>query len=338
MRNMKTIKGQKGFTLAELVIVMIVIGIMSPALYSYFAAANAKSEQVYQLNVMSENLTIAQALRAFAGQENNGLLPAPYTGGGYQNAPVDVANATLTEYLSRGNIGSDRFNDDGSTNQNVRYLELLNPKPTYQMPIVGNAAETVALVYDRGVLYQTACGLSDVCNDGTPGTSAAYAAVGWEVTGTDVAPVQISTLDIQQGLWRETWLRLSEVRTKIRNAFNAQVAASAAGDPTNFFFRPDLGTSPDLSGADPATNQGCRDGWYQLNSNDVNVLQFYGLEPVSIYAETSWGGRVEYCPDYDPNDGGVDALPHIGAIRINRQVTTGNAPGGAIAGNLILVI
>lgn len=328
----------QGFTLIEMVIAMFIFAILSGPVFSWISIANQSQEMAYRNSILRDNLTIARALRAHAASENNGFLVSAYTGGSYQNAPVDTTNSVLTEYLARGNITVDRYNDDGSTNQNVRYLDVLSTKPTYSMPIVGTSSETVTLVYDRGVLYQTACGLTETCNDGTPGVSAAYATSGWSITGTDMMPVEISTLDIQQNSWRETWLRLSELRNKIRNSFNAQVASKAAGDPTNWFFVPDLATSPDLSGADPVTNQGCRNGWYQLNSADVNILTFYGLDPVSLYAQTPWGGRIEYCADYDPNNTGANALPHIGALRINRAVTTGNAPTGVLAQNLILVI
>lgn len=332
------VRRQAGYTLVEMVLAMVIFAILSGPVISWMRAANTAQEVAYRNNVYRENLTIARALRGHAANENNGFLTGRYTGNGYLNAPIDITNSVLTEYLARGGMSSDRYNDDGSGNVNVKYLDMISPRPTYNMPIVGSAAETVVLSYDRGVVYQTACGLSESCNDGTPGASSPYSNSGWVATGSDLMPVEISTLDIQQGLWRDTWLRLSEIRRKIRNGFNAQVAASAAGDVTNWFFKPDLSSSPDLSGADPSTNQGCRNGWYQLQSVDVNVLRFYGLEPVSLYANTPWGGRVEYCADFDPNNGGVDTLPHVAAIRINRQVTSGASPSGTQSENLILVI
>lgn len=332
-----SMKRQGGFTLLELVVSMIIFAILSGSLFSWMQAGFRSQEMAYRSQVLRDNLTIVKALRSHAANENNGFLVGAYTGGSYMNSPVDLGNAILLQYLARGEITSARYNDDGSTNQNVKYLDLIAPRLSYAMPIVGNSSETVTLSYDRGVLYQTQCGITETCNDGTPGTSAAFTATGWTVAGTDIMPVEITTLDLQQGAWRDTWFRLSELRKRIRDDFNAQVQATSDA-ATNHFFLPDLGTSPDLSGADPLTNQGCRNGWYQLNSVDVNVLAFYGLDPVSLYSQTAWGGRIEYCADYDPHNTGANVVPHVGALRINRNVTAGSAPSGTLANNLIIVI
>jgi hypothetical protein len=339
MKHYTFIKNNNGFTLAELVIAIFVTAILNGALYGFISRANTSQELTYRSEVRRDNLVIARGLRSFAASENNGFLTGGYSGGNYLNAPVDISNSTLTNYLSGGNITSDHYNDDGTASRNVKYLDVLSTQPTYSMPIVGNAAETVTLVYDRAVLIQTRCALEDgICNDGTPAESPPYTQSGWVVGGSDLAPVEISTLDIQQGQWRDTWQRLSRIRNGIRNHFNSTVTANSAGDTTNWFFQPDLAASPDESGANPTTNQGCRNGWYELNDSDINVLTFYGFDPVSIYSQTPWGGRVEYCADYDPHNDGADVIPHISALRLNRAVTTGAAPSVALADNLILVI
>jgi prepilin-type N-terminal cleavage/methylation domain-containing protein len=334
----ETMRKSSGFTLLEVLITVIIGAILTTMMFSWMSVASSYQERSYRESVRQDNQAIARALRNYAGVENKGFLPSPFTGGLYQNAPVDVTNARLIEFLAQGQVSAARYNQDDSSAQNVKYYELINPKPTYCMPIVGSSSECVTLVYDRAILTQTTCSITDTCNDGTPGASGSYTLAGWFVTPPDLAPVEISTLDIQQSLWRSTWLRLNETRLKIRNAFNATVASSTAGATDNFFFKPNLAGSPDLSGSDPTTNQGCRDGWYQLDSIDVNVLSFYGLEPQSVYGVTAWGGRIEYCQDFDPADTGANVLPHIAAIRINRAVTAGQAPASTTAQNLILVI
>lgn len=329
---------RNGFTLLEMLLAVSIAGVLTVMLAGWMATARSAQEAAYRDSIRLDNQVIASALRQYAAVENKGFLPAAYTGGVFKNAPVNVSDAKLTEFLAQGQIAATRYNGDDSPVQNVKFYTTISPKPTYCMPIVGSSSECVTLAYDRAVIYQTACPAGDLCNDGTPGVSAAYAATGWSVAGTDFAPVEISTLDIQQTAWRDTWLRLNDIRLKIRTAFNATVAAAPAGDKTNHFFKPNLTGAPNLIGADPATNQGCRDGWYELNSVNVNVLAFYGLDPQSVYGITAWGGRVEYCQDYDPTDSGVNALPHIAALRINKAVTTGAAPTGTASQNLILLI
>lgn len=327
-----------GFTLLEMLISVIIGAILTSMLFSWMMVAASYQERSYREAVRQDNQAIARALRNYASVENKGFLPEPFTGGAYRNVPVDIMNANLIEFLAQGLVSASRYNQDDSTAQNVKYYEVISPKPTYCMPIVGSSSECVTLVYDRAVIYQTACSIADACNDGSPGVSPAYALSGWSVVAPDLMPVEISTLDIQQANWRTTWLRLNETRQKIRNAFNATVAASAAGNTDNHFFKPNLAGSPDLQGADPATNQGCADGWYQLDNVDVNILQFYGLEPQSIYSVTAWGGRIEFCRDYDPTGQGANTLPHVAALRINKLVTSGQAPAAGLAQNLILVI
>jgi prepilin-type N-terminal cleavage/methylation domain-containing protein len=328
----------KGFTLLEMLLSVVIASLLLSVMFGWMKVTDAAQERSYRDSIRLDNQNIARALRSYAAAENNGFLPAPYTGGNYKSAPVDVGNATLLEYLAQGEIASSRYNQDDSASENVKHYQLITPKPTYCMPIVGSSSECVTLSYDRAVIYQTTCALADACNDGTPGASAPYAMSGWQPTYPDLSPVEISTLDIQQSFWRDTWIRLNDVRWKIRTGFNATVAAAAAGDTTNHFFKPNLAGSPNLIGADPATNQGCRDGWYQLNSIDVNVLSYYGLDPQSVYAVTAWGGRIDYCQDYDPTNAGANVLPHVAALRINKSVTAGSAPSATITQNLILLI
>lgn len=327
-----------GFTLLEMLIAVIIAAVLSTMLAGWLSVSSSFQERSYRDSIRLDNQAIAKSLRSYAAVSNNGFLPLPYSSGQYRNVPVDIGNTQLIEFLAQGQVSSARYNQDDSTAQNVKYFEKIKPAPTYCMPIVGASSECVTLIYDRAVLYQTTCSLFDACNDGSPGVSPPYTLSEWRSIPPDLAPVEISTLDIQQSMWRDTWLRLNEIRFKIRSAFNATVAASAAGDATNHFFKPSLSGSPNLIGSDPLTNQGCRDGWYQLDNIDVNVLSFYGLEPQSVYSITNWGGRIEYCQDFDPTGAGENVVPHIAALRINKSVTTGNSPASLINQNLILVI
>jgi prepilin-type N-terminal cleavage/methylation domain-containing protein len=338
MTEMKHFKvRENGFTLAELLLAIVIMSILSGPLISWIVAANNAQEISYRNGVLRDNISIAEALREFA-YDNKGFLPAPYTAANYKSAPVNIASATVTQYLARGTITSARYNDDGSAAQNVKFIEFISPKPVHNQSIVGSVSETVALTYDRAVLLQTQCPLLNACNATRPASSPTYSTVSWSAVSPDIQPVEISTLDIQQALWRDTWSRLNEVRSRIRSTFNSQVVSAPAGNTTNWFFRPNLPGSPNLGGATPATNQGCRDGWYQLNHVDVNVLSYYGFSPAAVYATTSWGGRIEYCRDFDPNNDGANVVPHIGALRLNRSVTSGGAPSGVLAENLIVII
>ncbi|CAD7740064.1 type II secretion system protein [Xanthomonas phaseoli pv. dieffenbachiae] len=336
---MRTIRRVAGFTLIELLIAVVVLGVMLMLLapvMSSFITANANS---YAEQAATDNQRIADALLAVARNEGVGRLSAPYSGGGYSETVYNLNATTATamamrQALAETGIAPNAVNDDGTTARNVRVFQRITGL-TQSTPMYFRSGPLVTLTYDYGVVYLTACPLAlGHCGSGLPGNSA-FLEPGnfhfWTATPPDIAPRFVSTLPVQTSMLTTSTRRLDRVRDALLSYYRGRQLTASATDTTNWF--PGSG----LGGRAPSSNMGCRDGWYPLDQS--NVLTLVGLSP-NEFGLTSWGGRVEYCRDYDPTTSKAEnAPPHAAALRIRASVSTGAAPDPTVlANNVILTL
>lgn len=331
-------RNSSGFTLIEVLIAIVVAGVLGALATSQLAVFSASHDLVKSERAKEDNRKAGLGLLEEA-RENNGRLPAPYTGGAFNSVVADPANASLVSNLINSGLENSTINSDGSIGQRVRAYQRITV--TENVPFFLEGGETVSLVYDIGVVYQTNCLITDTsCNPSSTGLSGSSALLTssnvqtWDVTGTDRHPYMFSTFKLQRQMVNKTVDKMMAIRDALKTAFYNAMLSSPPGDATNFYPAPLGAGAPDLSGADVTLNEGCRDGWYALNASSVNVLSQINLVPSSYYGITSFGGRIEYCRDYDPSNTTANSPPHGVAIRINRSISTGAAP--AASGNLIL--
>lgn len=337
---------QAGFTLAELLVTLLVLAVASGVMGGLIASATSIQNVAYENKQERVNKVIGRHLVAWAEDINDGRLPEPHSDTDYTNTVYDPATTDpdvqdLVGRITQDEINIDEINDDGYASRRVRVYQRVEGL-TEQVPVFGQVGPTAQLTYDYGVIYHTECPINDnTCNpsaSGLPGDSVEIDDTNytsWDTAGTDGTPARISTLPVQTRLLNRTLNRLNIVRDQARAVFNALLVSAAPGTDTNFFPAPTGASAPDLSGSDPGSNQDCHDGWYDLSSTDVNVLEQMGLSRQE-YGQTTWGAPIEYCRDYSPTSSGVSdegELPHAGALRIHREVTEALAPGNA-ANNL----
>lgn len=342
---------QAGFNLVELSLAVLVIGILTlifaPLITEVVGAQRLAYAEKHRLN----NQLIGVALMNYAANSTQyGRLPAPYTGGGYTKAvynPGDTSQAgvALAQALTETGISPAEINDDATASYKVRVYQLVQGLQQ-QTPLYYQSGPLVTLTYDYGAIYLTQCPKATAsCNPngatGVPGDSAALTAVNystWNVSGTDGAAYFASSLPIQKQMLATTVQRADRVRDALLAYFRELQRITAAGDTTNHYpNQAGASAAGSLNGANPATNQGCRDGWYDLSSASVAVLPTVGLAREE-FGVTAWGGRVEYCRDYDPTAAGSpDAPPHDAAIRLLANVSSGGPPDNAVPGNNIVL-
>jgi len=328
-------------------VIGVVTILLAPIFNSLLTAQRLAYDEKHQLN----NQLIASGLSSYAANSTqNGRLPLPYTGGGYTMTvynPADGSSAglALAQALTQSGINPSEINDDGTASKNVRVYQLVQGL-TQQVPLYFRSGPLVTLTYDFGAIYLTACAKSDnTCNPnpatGVPGDSPALSASNyttWSPSGGDGRAHFVSSLPIQKQMLATTVQRLDKVRDTLLSYLRTQQVTAAGGDTTNWYPNQAGTAAPgSLTGANPAINQGCRDGWYNLSAAGVLVLPTVGLA-AQEYGITAWGGAIEYCRDYDPTGTGTpDAPPHYAAIRIHANVSAGLAPDGAVPGNNIVL-
>ncbi|MGR2997575.1 prepilin-type N-terminal cleavage/methylation domain-containing protein [Vibrio vulnificus] len=324
----------KGFTLLELLIAIVIVAILSPIVYGWVSIANRDKAIAYHRQVFVDHVQIADGFRLWASQENKGFLPNPYTNMATKDvlAPIDLLSAepkmvSLRNYLARGTLSLNSVNSDGTSANNAKVYQKLTGL-VYSQPVEGVSQLAVNLQYERGVIYQTQCSKQESCNTGLVGASPLYSET-WEAVSPDIKPVEFSTLDIQQEKWAMTWGKIKELKQRFREAFTYSQLSAQAGDLTNFFYKP-------ATGETDVGQLHCASGWFDLSTSDV--LQHYGISPKEVFGQTSWGGAIDYCPDYDPQGQGADKPPHNAALRLNINVTQGVAPNNTGSDNLIIII
>ena len=337
-------KTQRGFTLVELLVTVVIIGIttimLTPVYNELLTAQRSAYLEKHRLN----NQLIGAALMNYAANSTTtGRLPAAYTGAGYFNTIYDTSNATLAAAMNQTGINPSEINSDGTTTQNIRVYQVVQTL-SQSVPLYFQSGPLVTIDYDYGALYLTACPKATAsCNPtaatGVPGTTpTALTALNyttWATSGTDGPAFFVSSMPIQKQMLATTTQRLDKVRDSLLGYFRAQQQTAAGGDTTNWFPKAGLSAVGSLAGATPGTNQGCRDGWYDLSNVAVLALPAVGLA-VAEFGKTAWGGAVEYCRDYDPTITTANTVPHFAAIRINATVSSGIAPSATPGNNIVL--
>ena len=339
-----------GFTLVELLIVIIVLGVVTIFIAPTFNSLMTAQESAYVERNRLNNQMITAALMNYAANSTQyGRLPAPYTGGGYTltiHNPSDAtaAGIALREALTQTGINTNEINDDAAASQRVRVYQLVAGL-SQAVPLYFQSGPLVTLTYDFGAVYLTACPKGTAtCNptaaSGVPGTSIAMSGTNyatWAPSGTDGPASYVSSLPIQKQMLATTVQRLEKVREALLGYLRAQQVTAAGGDTTNWFpNQAGAAAAGSMTGATPGTNQGCRDGWYDL-STATTILSTIGLA-AQEYGVTAWGGPIQYCRDYDPTGTkAANAAPHYGAIRILSDVSAGGSPDGSVAGNNVLL-
>jgi prepilin-type N-terminal cleavage/methylation domain-containing protein len=336
----------KGFTVVELLIAVVILGVMAKAIAALMPQMGALSTMEYNARQQSTNAAIASAMESWAASQSNlGDLPAPYTGAGLTSAPLNPASAAapdlaLMDLIRRNRVDPSSFVDDASAMRNVRvYRRLTGLTETF--PIYRNTGPVATLTYQVGVIYTTACAFTgSTCNPnpglGIPGQSPVLSAANrqtWDTVNPDVGAVFLSNLGVQRARLDLTAERMRKISNELVKFFNLMRISAAPTATTNFFPSTPL---VNLAGANPATNMGCRDGWYNLDDANVTVLAQLSL-PQNEFGVTPWGGRIQYCRDYDPlGTNGANAEPHYGALRIRASVSLGLAPTGVAANDLVI--
>lgn len=329
-----------GFTLLEVLAVVVIIGvfaaIMAPMVSEYLAAAKAgQGEEAARTNQM-----IAKTMAQWA-RDNGGRLPVPFSGNGYTSTVHNPSastgpEATFNAALYDLPIGRNAINDDGRSARNVRVYQRLGGN-TRVIPLYVRSGPSVILSYDLGVIYQTECPLQGSgCNpsagSGVPGASPALTATNrstWAVVPPDAGARFVSTLPAEMEQLAATARRVDRVRDALMGYYRGKQLAASSTDFTNWF------PGSALAGKSPATNQGCRDGWYALNTSDVLPLIGLAREEFGV---TAWGGRIEYCADFDPLAGKApNAPPHAAALRFHASVSSGVAPDAFVQSNNVIL-
>jgi type II secretory pathway pseudopilin PulG len=338
-------KGQGGFTIAELVVAAAVLGVMSLALTSTFSGLTGAMKASYNERQRLNNQKIRDGLLKYARYHSTlGALPTPYTlaSSSIKNAVYNPSSSTtaglnLASVLMESGVSTTEINDDNYGSKRLRVYQMV-PDLTVTVPLYFQSGPITTLTYQYGVIYQTDCSKTDTsCNNGTlmPGSSATMTSSNyatWTTSGNDVAAVAISSLPIQKQMLATTQVKLDKLRDAFIAYMRMKQQTALATDTTNWY----PSGSSSLSGQTPGTNQGCRDGWYNLSSDTV-ILPELGLQS-GEYGSTAWSGRVEYCRDYDPaGTSGANTPPHNGALRINKNVSTGSNPDTTTASNNIFL-
>lgn len=341
---MRTLKKQAGFTLVELVIAVLVVGILSIVLAPTFRTLTTSQKGLYSQKQVLNNQLIGSALMMFAHDNTTtGTLPAPYTGGGYTStvynpSDVSVQGLALTAALNQSGMNPSEINNDNYASQRVRVFQLVSGL-TKSIPLYFQSGPALTVTYQFGAIYQTACSFSTAsCNPtaatGVPGTSPLMTTANyttWTTVGTDLPPYFVSTLPLQKQMLATTAQRLDKIRDSLLGFLRSNQVTAAGDDTTNWF--PNPGT---MGAADPATNQGCRDGWYDLSTSTV-VLPLVGLSQQE-FGVTAWGAPIQYCRDYDPTVSKTpNTPPHYAAIRFNKAVSQGLAPDAVVFGNNVVL-
>ncbi len=336
---------QQGFTLVELLITVSIFGVILYMIGPTISAAFTFFDAAKRQEVVMNNQRIAGGIMSYARNSNNGLLPAPYTGGNinsgiYNPADVSPPGLALTMELRNTGVPIAFLNSDSAIVKNVKVYRRLSGL-VYTAPIYFTTGSLITINYDIGAIVQTQCAQGSACNSGTPGDSPVLTAANlatWDAAGQDFGAVVFSTLPLQKEMLRMTTGRLNKLSDKLASEFYTRQRLSAANSPTNFFPLPSNGGAPNFIGRNPVTNMGCHNGWYSLDAGNVNILAQIGMDSAE-FGVTAWGGPVEYCQDYERDAVGpanAGQAPHYAALRINRNLSSAAAPSGVEAANVVV--
>lgn len=337
-------KKQSGFTITELLVTVIVLGVVSAIIAPAFGSLMTAKENAYRSKQEHYNRLLGEGLLEYAQKyEQLGKLPAPYSQNGYNNALYNPVNPDNQEKILRDilrqKLGGEEANHDGTVAKNLRVYQVVRGIKV-AMPLYFQSGPQVNITYDYGAIYLTNCLFANAeCNKNLPGDSEELTMgnVGiWKTTGGDGKAYLISSLPHQKKMLEHTTKRLDTVMDALRNYQKSK--QSTIGGANNWFPNQlGVGMPGSANGKSVGTNQGCKDGWYKLSDKAVLVLSAVGLSQEE-YGRTAWGGSIEYCRDYDPEElNDSNDPPHYAAIRILLDVSLGEEPNPIATGENIVL-
>lgn len=334
--------GQKGFTLLEVIIAVAMIGVITVLVSPSFKMMSNAQRKAYEQEQTLINQKIGRALIAHSEEEGliPGFLPDPCMHyGSYQIYRVYSTtncsvNDTLKPYLIQQGLNPSMIANDGTGNKNIRIYQRV-PTVSQWAYFDGRKTERVLLTYDIGVIYTTNCGESQPCGKvitgGVPQRSvpvfsnetAATAGAGklfesnlstWKPGTQDVGVTYITTLPQQKKNLEKTVKNLETIIEAFKRYAKPRLAANPELIPYPLTLS--MARLPE----DPTMNQGCREGWYGLDSVNIDIINQLGF-PNQETGRTAWGASIEFCRDYDPSGtSNYGEPPHLGALRIHRSV------------------
>lgn len=350
---------QSGFTLMELLVVTMIIGLMAPLISQVITQGLSAKERAYQEEQTQINKQIAGAITDWAGSTGMntpfpsmapGRLPASP---GVDWAVVDdTADFEALRAAIEAVIPKEQINTDGTQAGYRRAYQVLpiNDAEAFNSRLWGSYGPEILLEYDVATLWLSTCdtdGTDPSCDDNRPGYSPVLAlnpiADGYYRNYTfeagDIGPIMISTLPNQQRNLRVLANQLEAIRNRLLEAFRARATRVSGGMIADNHFMP--WNKSALATADPtmASSQNCTYAWIALDTGvGKTILGQLGFSEDRGF--TPWGGTIEYCPDYNPDPAWVaadrDLSPHAAALRFNQIVTDGLPPGAP--GNNVVVV
>lgn len=352
MRLTKKTYAQHGFTLVELAFTIFIFGILSISMSGAFRSFLTAKDQSYQERQLLINTKISAAMQEFAGSDAFGKLPSPYNNS-TSKIFYGLANPAVTTgfsgFLLQQGLSMREVNNDGTTGANVRVYQKVSIN-SLSIPLYFQSGPLVDLAYEQGYIYMTDCmqSMQATCNSTaasstTPpkGNKLTSTNVGtWAPSATDISIVAVSNLPLQKKMLQITASRLDAIKEAMQTYVKAKQATAPPLDTTNWFPAPtDSAYWVGIVDLNPSLNQGCRNGWYALDSStSMDIMKQIGF-PINELARTAWGGSIEYCRKYDPNSAtaGAGSAPHYAALRINRFLSSGGFPDPSVAANNVTI-
>lgn len=293
-------------------------------------------------------------------------LPATVSGRSFVLCdPSSTATGNLCEFIrNRKGTLQGVFNDEKAA-KNLKVFQSVNTLQQ-TVPLFLQSGPILRVDYSVGTIYSTKCSdttggncIGDANNppgDSALLTSANYA--NWAASGADFGAIVFSTLPVQLERAKALSEQISSVRTAFQKYFDSayslvlsQCSTTTSGGGISLLGLIGLGSTtstttcstsdlknlnlyptatgtgaPVLSGRTPSSNQGCRDGWYDLGASNVNILDVIGLDKAQ-FGRTPWAGQIQYCRDYDVTGGnGANTFPHYAALRVHTRVAKEKVP------------
>lgn len=354
---------QRGFTLLELVFAVMILGFLSLALTPAFRTLVATKDITYNAEQSAINQKIAAAMLNYAeyGGLPAGTLTAPCHSStnkvffSIYNPSYCSGTSGLLDYLQQQGVSLSQVNNDGKAGKNLRVYQYLSSE-SQTAHMYFQSGPLVYLNYDFGVIYLTNCGQSQPCNQASassttppksqptlPGDLSATAGAArllnrstWVPGTRDIGVTYVSTLPLQKKMLQKTVEQMDRIRSAMTNFYAGQQAANPMST-ANFYPQPTDPLQRRPADPFPASNQGCREGWYSLESSLFDILAQIGLGTESQAGQTAWGGSIEYCRDYDPSGTSpYGTAPHFAALRVNRSLSYGQPPDMDPANNIVI--
>ncbi|MCP4022656.1 MAG: type II secretion system protein [Desulfobacteraceae bacterium] len=319
------LNSQKGFTLLEILIAVVVLGIVTTMLAPTIKfILMAKKNAYIEKEKVNNNLVAAGLLNFVIEESDDGTLPSVYTGESYSAAACDPSDTDVLDQISKMGISEDHINNDGTISQRERVYKITDETQT--APLYGSVGPEVNLDYQIGVLYMSECPRTDASCD--PEVE----------TGDDrndnfgATTVRFSTEATQRKRMQQTVAMLNTLQEHFVDYFRSMQQAAAAGSTVNYYPDPASLGGSGLTAANPFSNEGCHHDWLSLTFEYTNgtIPEIVGLS-ADIVGQTPWGGDIEYCRDYEPDAvdaSNADIAPHYAAFRFHEDITDGNAPDG----------